>query len=76
MTTEQFYDGIEADRDAINDAAYSGDEKALLVIKIYRMHFARPSDPGALGLCIAAYEDWRKEYLSPKPANALKRKGE
>lgn len=72
MTTEQFYEDIALDRNAIVADSLNGSAEALEVIQLHRMHVACPNDPGALGLCMAAYENWRKEYLSP---NALKRKG-
>lgn len=32
--------------------------KAKQIIDLYRLHLACPSDPGAPGLCEAAFEEW------------------
>ena len=42
------------------DAA-AGNVKAQFIIDMYEMHRACPRDPGAHGLCIAAFEDWQRE---------------
>jgi hypothetical protein len=66
--TEKFYEEIARDAKAINDDAYNGDDRAIAVIKIHRMHVARPNDPGALGLCMAAYAEWSKHRPAIEPS--------
>lgn len=46
---------------AIKSAANDGDTKALQIISLHRMHVACPSDPGAIGLCEAAFDDWLRQ---------------
>ena len=42
------------------DAA-AGDAKAQRVIDLYEMHRTCPNDPGARGLCLAAFADWKRD---------------
>jgi hypothetical protein len=44
--------------DAIERSAAHGNKKALQVIALYQLHVSLPSDPGAMGLCNAAFDDW------------------
>jgi hypothetical protein len=47
--------------DAIERSAAHGNKKALTVIQLYQMHSRRPDDQCAIGLCSAAFDDWRKD---------------
>lgn len=44
---------------AIKSAAERGDQGAAQIIKLYYMHCACPTDPGAPALCKAAFDDWK-----------------
>jgi hypothetical protein len=35
--------------------------KAKQIIMLYRMHVSCPTDPGAIGLCSAAFQEWLNE---------------
>jgi hypothetical protein len=43
---------------ALEAAAAKGDTRAREVIVLYRMYIRCPRDPGAYGLCHAAFDDW------------------
>lgn len=47
--------------DRIIRAAARGNVKASRVVELHRMHVKCPSDPGAEGLCEAAFDDWLSE---------------
>lgn len=51
-------DKIKPYRDELISAHNAGDESATQVIKLYQMHCASPSDPGAPALCEAAFDEW------------------
>ncbi|KKM21581.1 hypothetical protein LCGC14_1633990 [marine sediment metagenome] len=54
-----FYDEIKASAQAIMDDAKDGNLIAQQVINLHRMHCAVPNDPGARGLCEAAFREWK-----------------
>lgn len=60
MTTQEFYDALEQDAPSLKADHLDGEEQATRVIELYEMHRKVPADPGALGLCMAAYDEWRK----------------
>ena len=46
-----------------NDVRFHGGKRAKMaeeVISLHQLHRACPSDPGAVGLCRAAFEEWQK----------------
>ena len=62
MTSEELQDKIRPHADLILKEAGSGNEKALAVVRLYKLHQRCPADPGALGLCCAAFEEWFNEH--------------
>jgi hypothetical protein len=46
--------------DDIVEDARKGQSDALNVIRSHKMHCAAPNDPGAYGICCAAFDDWKK----------------
>lgn len=42
----------------ITRSAAAGNVRAKEVISLYRMHVNCPTDPGAVGLCTAAFDEW------------------
>lgn len=73
MMTEQerreaFYEGIKSHvKDLEEDA--NGRERMLQarhVMNLWEMHRLRPSDPAALGLVMAAYDEWYQMRYFPK----------
>lgn len=46
----------------IKDSAACGNPHAKQIINLYELHRACPSDPGAIGLCHAAFELWRAQH--------------
>lgn len=52
------YENIRADATAISKAADSGNAKAKQIINLHEMCRAFP-EPGAYGLMLAAYDDWK-----------------
>lgn len=36
------------------------------VISLHRMHCSAPQDPGAYGLCCAAFDEWKDETGKPQ----------
>ena len=46
---------------ALEAAHTGGDKLATDVIRLYEMHRRSPSDPGALGLCSATFDEWLKK---------------
>jgi isocitrate lyase len=46
-------------KEIIADAG-AGQSDAAKVIQLHRMHCSAPNDPGAYGLCCAAFDDWKK----------------
>lgn len=55
---------------AIESSASHGNKKALMIISLYQMHVKCPNDPGAAGLCQAAFDDWMKSQRSKSDASA------
>ena len=58
MEAEEFYKKIKEHAPYLEKDAERGSPLAKQVISLYQMHFNSPQDPGALGLCMAAYSDW------------------
>jgi len=54
-------DKIRPYRDELISAHTAGDEGATQVIKLYQMHCASPSDPGAPAFCEAAFDKWLED---------------
>lgn len=42
----------------LEESSREGNKTAIEVIKLYNLHVACPSDPGAIGLCQAAFKSW------------------
>lgn len=55
---EVFHDDIRREAHRLQVAADSGHKKAASVITLYQMHQQSPNDPAALGLCMAAFNEW------------------
>lgn len=60
--SEPLYDTLKPHVEHIEAGARRGEEKAQAVIRLYHMHMDCPSDPGAPGLCRAAFDEWLAEH--------------
>ena len=58
MTSEELQNKIEPYADLILQEAHDGSDQALAIVRLYKLHCRCPADPGALGLCSAAFEEW------------------
>ena len=56
-----FYDELKEAAPAIEEDAKQGDTLAQEVINLYRLHCLCQQDPGAFGLCEAAFKRWQKK---------------
>lgn len=52
---------------AIEAAAAIGDSHARQIIKLYQLHVKCPADPGAYGLCQAAFDQWLADHHPKTP---------
>lgn len=50
----------------IMESAAAGNDHAAAVMTLYGMHRKCPGDPGAIGLCEAAFDDWRRSLQQTK----------
>lgn len=61
MTYAEFAAAIAADSATIAAQAQEGNKKAQGVIELYKLHYAAPNDPAALGFLKAGYSEWKKD---------------
>ena len=71
MEFKDVINGLIADGKKIGQAAAWGDKKASRIIELYQLVHSCPSDPGARGLLIAAYDDYRKGPMVASPVKVV-----
>jgi hypothetical protein len=67
MTYEATIEYLTQNRSAVISQADSGDPVAMRIIQMHRMHVASPGDPGAIGVLMAATEEFKRREQADKP---------